>query len=31
VGWLFPVMVVLMFGTLFGGAIATPEATTTTT
>jgi ABC-2 type transport system permease protein len=24
VGWLFPVMVVLMFGTLFGGAISTP-------
>jgi ABC-2 type transport system permease protein len=24
VSWLFPVMVVLMFGTLFGGAIATP-------
>jgi ABC-2 type transport system permease protein len=23
-GWLFPVMVVLMFGTLFGGAIRTP-------
>jgi ABC-2 type transport system permease protein len=23
-GWLFPVMVVLMFGTLFGGAIETP-------
>jgi ABC-2 type transport system permease protein len=24
IGWLFPVMVVLMFGTLFGGAIKTP-------
>ncbi|MBF6538022.1 ABC transporter permease [Nocardia farcinica] len=24
VGWLFPVMVILMFGTLFGGAIETP-------
>jgi ABC-2 type transport system permease protein len=25
IGWLFPVMVVLMFGSLFGGAIDTPD------
>ncbi|MFJ4655930.1 ABC transporter permease [Nocardia sp. NPDC088792] len=24
IGWLFPIMVVLMFGTIFGGAIETP-------
>lgn len=28
VGWFFPIMIVLMFGALFGGAIATPEGST---